>query len=273
VGFACANLAIAPLESLLEQPECPNLYWALTDLPDPFISIKTAVGGERFIVGSIFHDLSETAPMSGQQISEFIKPLDRFVESENAKKPHAVRDYVATHAKNPEKVGAARKRLVDGGLSERTLESFPPEQVILLDQARECRARFDEIARIMSFPAWQFEALYDERNGGKIGQPTFADEILPTVALVSGRRAHARFEQRIALLRHVEALRMYAAEHNGAFPAALADVSVPLPVDPFTGKPFGYEQKAGTAHLRGTPPQAEKNIAAFRVHYEITLRN
>ena len=52
------------------------------------------------------------------------------------------------------------------------------------------------------------------------------------------------------------------------------DLSVPLPVDPFTGKPFGYEQKGGTAHLRGTPPQAEKNNAGFRVHSTVfNLRN
>ena len=42
VGIGCANMAISPLEELLEQPDCPNFYWALTDLPDPFISLRTA---------------------------------------------------------------------------------------------------------------------------------------------------------------------------------------------------------------------------------------
>ena len=35
VGIAIAAIAIGPLEEMLEQPGCPNLYWALTNLPDP----------------------------------------------------------------------------------------------------------------------------------------------------------------------------------------------------------------------------------------------
>ena len=86
------------------------------------------------------------------------------------------------------------------------------------------------------------------------------------------RQAQARLDQRLALLRHVEALRMFAAEHNGVFPEKLADVTVPLPVDPFSGKPFCYELSGNTAHLRGTPPWDAKVNPALRFHYEITLR-
>jgi hypothetical protein len=86
-------------------------------------------------------------------------------------------------------------------------------------------------------------------------------------------RVEGRLEQRIALLRHVEALRMYAAEHGGTFPAKLADVSVPLPDDPFTGKPFPYELSGKTVRLRGTPAEAEKDFRGYRVHYEITLKD
>ena len=35
VGWAIANSAFGPLEEMLEHPSCPNLYWALTNLPDP----------------------------------------------------------------------------------------------------------------------------------------------------------------------------------------------------------------------------------------------
>ncbi len=87
------------------------------------------------------------------------------------------------------------------------------------------------------------------------------------------RWAVARLEQRIALLRNVEALRMHAAEHKSAFPAQLADVSVPLPGDPVTGKPFLYELRGKTAHLRGTPPKGMEANRFFRVHYELTLKN
>ena len=145
------------------------------------------------------------------------------------------------------------------------------DQVLLLDEARECQARFDEIAKIVKFPAWQFEALFKNLNAGKGAHSILGKELFGLTALVNGRRALGRLDQRIALLRHVEAVRMYAAEHGGALPAKLSDIAVPLPVDPFTGKPFGYEVAGRTVHLRGSPPEAEKNNAPYRLHYEVTI--
>ena len=85
-------------------------------------------------------------------------------------------------------------------------------------------------------------------------------------------RVRGRLDQRIALLRHVEALRLYAAEHDGTLPAKLSEISVPLPDDPFTGKPFRYEVTGNTAHLRGTPPSGMEKDPSYHVHYEVTLR-
>jgi hypothetical protein len=79
-------------------------------------------------------------------------------------------------------------------------------------------------------------------------------------------------EQRIALLRHVEALRLYAAAHDGKLPEKLADCPVPLPDDPFTGRPFRYHVDGATAHLRGSPPPGEEKNPGFNVHYEVTIQ-
>jgi hypothetical protein len=95
----------------------------------------------------------------------------------------------------------------------------------------------------------------------------FADALVPVTKAV--RRAQGRLEQRIGLLRHIEALRLYAAGHDGKLPAGLAEVAVPLPDDPFSGKPFRYERVGATAHLRGTPPSGEEKVPAFNIHYEL----
>jgi hypothetical protein len=39
VGLAVANMAIDSLDEMLEQPGCPNLYWALTKLPTPLVPV------------------------------------------------------------------------------------------------------------------------------------------------------------------------------------------------------------------------------------------
>jgi hypothetical protein len=271
VGIAIAAVAINPLEELLEQPNCPNLYWALTNLPEPFITCKTALEGERLTLWEFTRELDSTAPMGADALKKFIDRVDRILaegppNSTNSK----VRAYLSAQTKDEKKLAAAHARLVRTGLPEHILKTFPADQVILLDEARELQARFDETAKLMVFPPWQFEAITEKAGAAKPEPSLFADSLMPAQSAVV--RAQARIAQRFALLRHVEAVRMYAADHAGVLPAKLSDLSVPLPDDPFTGKPFCYELLGATAHLRGTPPKSLPDDRFFRVHYEITLK-
>src|SRR5262249_39119473 len=72
VGIAIASMAINPLEELLQLPDCPNLYWALTNLPDPLVSIKRGMEGERLTIWGFTRDLDSTRPMSADEIKKFI---------------------------------------------------------------------------------------------------------------------------------------------------------------------------------------------------------
>jgi hypothetical protein len=269
VGIAVASLAIVPLEEMIQQPGCPNLYWALVSLPAPLITCAKGRAGERLLIGSIFKGLKSEAPMSELELKKFVDPLDALLGVGSASNPGTLARWIAERANAPAKLAAAKARLIESGISESVLQSFPPRQTILLDEKRECEVRFDEVTKIQMFPAWQFEALAAAARPYK--EPSlFADAILSGQDRV--RRIQAKLEQRIALLVCVEALRLYAAEHGGVFPAKLLDISVPVPADPFTNKPFGYETSGKKAHVRGTPPQSEAKSAEFRIHYEITLR-
>jgi hypothetical protein len=220
------------------------------------------------MIATLFRDLDSNGPMSAEQIKKFIKPLDMLLDDGTQQKP-GVRAYLDERTRNEAKLSAARVRLIESGLPEASVRRFPADQVILLDEKRECEIRFDDVMKIMSLPAWQYEALATEPKPAK-EKALFADAVLPAQYIV--RRAQARLDRRIALLRQVEALRLYAAEHKGALPAKLTEISVPLPDDPFTGKPFCYELSGGTAHLRASPPKAEEKTAAYRMHYELTVQ-
>jgi hypothetical protein len=272
VGIAVASIAITPLEEMMAHPDCPNLYWAFTNLPDPFISARTALEGERITIWGLGQDLDSTAPMSASALKKFIDNLDRLIGNDLAgKEPGGVRGYIARLAKDEQKLAGARKRLTDSGIKESAVKTFPPEQIILLDEMRELRARFDDVAKLMVFPAWQFEEMAEKAKGEKREPALIADLLLPAQAAV--RQAQARLAQRLALLRTIEAIRLYAAEHKGALPEKLKEISVPLPDDTFTGKPFRYELAGATAHLRGTPPKSAEHNPFLRVHYEIRVRN
>jgi hypothetical protein len=268
VGIAIANIGIQPLEEMLEQPGCPNFYWALTNLPSPLVSTEKGLAGEREITHVEFRDLDQSAPMSVEQLARFIAHMEKVLG--DVGKPFGIKAWLNARSKDEWMVRGARLRLLDHGLPEGHLLLFPAEQVLLLDEKREFEVRTDESIKLMTLPPWYVESLATQAERTK--KPAlFADALVPALSAV--RRAQARLTQRIALLRHVEALRLYAAAHHDTLPAKLSDVSVLLPDDPFTGKPFRYEIDGSTAHLRGTPPPGEEKNFGFNVHYEITLRN
>lgn len=53
------------------------------------------------------------------------------------------------------------------------------------------------------------------------------------------------------MLRLLEALRLYAAQHDARLPDRLDDVTeVPIPIDPVTGRPFEYRRDGAKARLQ-----------------------
>ena len=127
----------------------------------------------------------------------------------------------------------------------------------------------DERIKLLALPLWQIDSLAggEEREPKReraVRGPPAADRQAPP-------GTQAQLERQIALLRHVEALRLYAAGHDGKLPARLSDISVPLPVDPFTGKPFVYTVEGTTAHLRGGSLPGEEHEPRCGVHYEVTM--
>jgi hypothetical protein len=271
VGLATATAAIGPLQEMLEQPGCPNLYWALTHLPDPLVPVDRGGQGDRVgITQWMFRDLDDNAPMSTDQLERFIVFMDKLLKAEfSSKLPEGLRAWLDARTRDDALVRAARLRLVENGLPEAQVRRFPAEQVILLDEKRELEVRYDDAMKTIDVPIWQAEAV--GRRPRSAQEPAlFADSFVPAVDTVI--RTRGRLDQRIGLLRQVEALRLYAAEHDDKLPANLSEVTVPLPGDPFTGKPFRYEAAGHTAHLRGTAPPGLEKDPTYHVHYELTLR-
>lgn len=272
VAIAIATIAIGPLEEMLAQPGCPNLYWALTNLPSPLITIDRGLEGERVSFDSELRGLSDTAPMSRAQLKKLIDHINELISINAKPTANKIQQWLDEQLRDPAKIVAARNRLVEVGLAEERLLHFPPEQILLLDQKRDCEECRDEAIKLMKLPTWQaLELLKKNNSAEKSKENLLFQGLVP--ALEKVRLAQGRVEQRIDLLRHVEAIRLYAAEHGGKPPEKLADITVPLPVDPFTGKPFRYSLEGGTAHLRGTPPAGLELISVYNLHYEITVRD
>jgi hypothetical protein len=275
LGLSVAHRALGTLEEMEEQPGCPNLYWALTDLPCPLVELRKGLQGERALVATDLHSLRNDAPMTEEELERFVSHLSGalgFAREQAGQPPRNLRAALAARVKDPERVRAARGRLMEGGCAKDLVDKFSPRQVILLDEKRAYEVRRDEDMKLLALAPWQIDALGasganpEAGNGGD----SLLTDLVPCI--LKDRRALGRLEQRIALLRHVEALRLYAADHDGRLPARLTEVRVPLPLDPFTGKPFVYKIEAATAHLDGSPPRGEEHNPCFKVRYEVTIR-
>lgn len=273
VGVAVASLAVGPVEEMIQQPGSPNLYWALTDLRSPFLDLRKSEQGEMVWPDAEFHmlHLDDQAPMTDAQIKAVLDQIRDWMKlQEGPQDTIGVKgdpaDWVAARAKDADLVQAARKRLIASGSSEEKVKQFPAQQVVLLDEKLAYEIQRDGGLATLGLPFWEAEKL---AAASKEKRKEYLFPLWPADMKV--RQTEARLDQRLALLRCVEALRAYAAENDGKLPAKLDDVKLPLPVDPVTGKPFPYELKGGTATLRGTPAAGREKEASFNVRYEVTI--
>ena len=185
--------------------------------------------------------------MTDAEVEEIVGRLSGragYIREQAGLPPRNLRAVFTARTKDTDGVRAARLRLIDAGLGKDAVARFTPVQVVLLDDKREYEERRDAEHRLLGVKAWEIDVLPRE-NGAADG--LFA-ELVPRVG--AARLAQTRIEQRIALLRHVEVLRMYAAKH-GKFPNKPDDVGVPVPADPVTNKPFGYEVTGATVRVGG----------------------
>ncbi|MBI2805086.1 MAG: hypothetical protein HYX68_08910 [Planctomycetes bacterium] len=271
VGFLVANavasLVIEPFEELVQQPGCPNLFWALTDLPSPLVSLRLALQGDRTALINAIGTVDDKEPMTKAQVEKAIQSFQSLLNGFRVEPKQDVRKWLAIRTSDKAKVTAIRRRLVERGLADDVVKSFPATQVLLLDDKMAYEERRDNALKGLLLPYWQVQALGDA-NPAK-DDSLLLSRIVPFFGKV--RQSQARTEQSFALLRCVEALRLHAAEHNGKFPAKLAEVKLPLPVDPISGQPFGYRLEARTAILRGAAPRGLEKVAFYNIRYDVTL--
>jgi hypothetical protein len=273
IGINVAYTTLPALEEMLQQPGCPNCYWALTHLPSPFISIYKGVQSERLLDASYTALLDEKEPMTMAQLQKFMGKAQEFLAM-SAEDRMPPRDELGKWLKglvfDAAHVRAARKRLVEGGLDAGRVERFPVLQVVFLDLKRDYETRRDDELGAALLPYWQQPARAARKPADKTGMLI---DLVASSRIRLVRLTQVRLEQRLALLRCVEALRLYAAAHDGRLPASLNDLDVPVPIDPVTGKAFSYKLDGQTATLQGTtPPRETEDKHLSWVRYEVTIR-
>ena len=272
VGMAICGIMSDQVEELIQQPGSPNLYWALTSLPRPIISVRKAAEVEMNMLYLMYPELRDV-DRETHDAAYWRAFLDRASGERNAPlgtarcPSQASRPLVTAMAIKG--YPQAKRALIEQGRSAAEVEAMPVAQVVLIYTVRTYDELRDRMFKWFALPYWEAvpgmrEAdryLCDEGRNREI--IPLASLLLPAVQAV--KTAEARTERDVAVLRALEALRMYAAGHEGRLPSKLEDVTeVPIPINPMTGKPFVYECHGDTAVLEAPVARDTRARQALR---------
>ena len=153
----------------------------------------------------------------------------------------------------------AKRQLIAEGRPPAQVEAMPSIQVVAIHSYKLYEQARDDIFKWAGLPYWQGARgiAESERHPGvgweklKGGIP-FAN-VLPAIS--SGFYVPARVERRFNVVQYIEAIRLYAANHNGSLPPSLEAIAeAPVPIDPATGKFFEYKVDGSTATLTAPGP-------------------
>jgi hypothetical protein len=250
VGTAIASLMIDRIRELVQQPGSPNLYWALSSLPHPLIDYRLGFEAEsRFL----YLEFPELQDLDKKQFppEKWRELLLKFVGVESFFQ-HA--DPLLMTGLAMQGYPQARQYLVEHGRTAAEVDAMPVAQVIVLYTMHVYDELAEEQFKWMFLPYAQAaegikqadRGLKDAIVAGRDIIP-FATMLLPAVGKC--KQAETRADWYVAQLRVLEALRLYADAH-GRLPERLAEISgVPIPANPYDGKPFTYQRDGDKATL------------------------
>ncbi len=260
VGIACATYGTRDAFYLSENVSSPNLYWAIAALPQPLVSMRSALALEREFAFLQFKQLREVdaVPRPASYWKRFLATLaeqavdlsDLGLELPAGFETPAGQALLVAAAYP----GAKLFLVEELDMAPDAVEALPVTQVVFLAMRRLHEQLRDEIFKVQYLPSSQRAQLSPEVAldvaKSKYGWiSALSDLFLPAInAAVSARD---RLQQQLALLQTIESIRDHMATHDGKLPEQLSELRLPAPNDPVTLQPFEYVFEAGRAKLSG----------------------
>ncbi len=288
IGIAINNMTNRTLLELIANPDSPNMYWALGELPQPPIDLRPAIRFEMDFGPRMFPIIhhSETTDRSSQEWNRLFTQAVRDVMQLGGK-PVWFGNGAALKESAPGLAATAlgligythaKERLIADGMDPARVEKMAVGQVIAIYTERNYRRFADDWENLWQVPFAQSEVMSRQLDQKLYAARPFSAapdrEILPLMnmllpALQASRAAQVRLDRDVASLKVIEALRMYAAKHDGRLPARLEDIDqIPVPKNPATGKQFEYRLEGTTAILELPPSD---RLSSGNCRYEIKI--
>ncbi|MEI8213698.1 MAG: hypothetical protein WCI02_16240 [Planctomycetota bacterium] len=260
VGLSIENVMYSAIDTMIRSPDCPNMYWALQTLPSPIMPIRDAVETELAMVFRMFPVLQESDALSlsdkelSQRLAQSIGDLRLLISAEFG--PLGAADSLGLMLSMS---GAdAKERLRAAGYDESILKNMTQLQASLIEAGRELRSRSDELLKGIKLRGPEGDFLrqrvqedFDKWQNKRTISPA---ALIGSLLLPGAQNVHEAI-LRTEMIRNrliaAEAIRLYAANHGGKVPDSLDGlVDPPVPLDPFTQKPFVYRVESSMDRQR-----------------------
>jgi hypothetical protein len=252
VAGAIDELALRQVQELIAQDGSPNLYWALGDLPSPLLDFRSATRMDR--AGAFFTipqlKKAREGKLNAREWRDALATMSDVRGDTGGLHAYGVSrpDPFMLALLSVKQYPLARQYLLDRKVPLNELESMEAARAIGLYQFGQFEQWTQEVDKGLTLPYWQGIGIIDtaERRAREATRNdpwslvgVFGPVVKQTYTTVVAGERH------VALWRSVEAVRAYAAAHDGHPPARLEDLTdTPAPLDPMTGRPFGYEVRA-----------------------------
>lgn len=264
---------------LISQPESPNLYWALSTLPDSLLELDRTASLEGSAFAMTFPAVNDLdRPRTADEWTKMAGQLVEFLEGEGVGGTPKTFQSWSNSTRVVQQARAELPQLLK--ISEEKVAAMSDDEAGVRWYAHVRLARDQHAAAVLSLPpreAWpQLKKLQEEFKS--LQQKTGEKELNvlnPTSVYVSVWS----LKRQIQSLRIIEAVRHHLATHDSRLPETLDEIKdVPIPLDSLTDRPFQWKVDGKIATLKSPPLPADviepgsataiANSLEFRLHVE-----
>jgi len=256
VGIAIQGIMESEIRLLSAQPDAPNLYPALTQLVERNDIFQKSLQAEQYWL------------FSRKNVQEIFERMDSATEDEykmlldemlilmfQANREDFEKKFDTTNVRSLACIACypyGKERLLKQGFSNENIDAMSVYRVVVPYILEEIKAAYDQLIVASSFPvdSKHTAIVFDDSSYLDIAEsPARMYLIMLLPAVQAAKNATLRVQQSFDLLKITEAVRYYAAVHDGKLPEsleAMEELYVPT-INPVDGKPFVYRVEGNKA--------------------------
>jgi len=259
---------------LQQAPGAPNLYWALANLPRTLVEQRPLVEIERSMFFASFPELRgrRIEQLDDDDYRTFFRRMAALNQLVTGPTPVDVhRNSISSVEFAVSMVSVyerAKSRLIKQGQTPEQIGQMPVQTILGSYLLSEYFEWSDDLDKWAGLPYWQAREGMLRSTQAMRERADLRNNPLLQLAfgVESVSRELARVQRMEVEAQCIEALRAFAAAHGGKLPARLDElVDTPVPLDPMTGKPLGYESHGASATLTSEPLPDEMKHPSGRI--------